>query len=371
MATFIRGVVSKKKKRFVEDGFDLDLTYITEKIIAMGFPSVGQEALYRNPMHEVQRFFSSRHAGHYKVYNLCSERAYEASDFEQVERFPFDDHNPSALDLIGRFCTSVERFLNADAENVVAIHCKAGKGRTGMMIACCLLHMGVCKTAEEALTLFGEKRTSNKKGVTIPSQIRYVYYYEQLLRRQNVTTYTYQITHIRLVTVPNFDPSITGGGCDPYFHVRLLQKTGENNHKERRVFNYKKKVERVKKCYPQERFVDIDCKNMNVKVKGDVKIVFFDHDQYSQDDKMCHLWFNTAFVERNFLVFDKQVVDKACKDKHCRTFDQNFKVEVYLHRVDDKEFSFEALEDEGDTKEDTDTETDEERNAAGGKDDED
>ena len=55
-------------------------------------------------------------------------------------------------------------------------------------------------------------------------------------------------------------------------------------------------------------------------------------------------------------------MDKACKDKHCRTFDQNFKVEVYLHRVDDKEFSFEALEDEGDTKEDTDTETDEERN---------
>ena len=70
---------------------------------------------------------------------------------------------------------------------------------------------------------------------------------------------------------------------------------------------------RVKKCYPQERFVDIGCRNMNLKVKGDVKIVFFDHDQYSQDDKMCHLWFHTAFVERNFLVFDKSVVDKACK----------------------------------------------------------
>jgi len=170
-----------------------------------------------------------------------------------LPRYPFDDHNPSALDMIGRFCSSVERFLSGGPDHVVAIHCKAGKGRTGMMITCLLMHLGVCKTAEEALTLFGEKRTSNKKGVTIPSQARYCFYYEQLLRRPDVTTATYQITHIRFVTVPNFDPSITGGGCDPYFHVRLLQKTGDCTWKERRVFNYKKEVEKVKKCYPQER----------------------------------------------------------------------------------------------------------------------
>lgn len=71
---------------------------------------------------------------------------------------------------------------------------------------------------------------------------------------------------------------------------------------------------------------------------------------------------------RNFLVFDKLVVDKACKDKHCRTFDAGFKVEVYLHRIDDSQFSFETVEDEGDTKEDTDTDTEEERGKAGGDD---
>ena len=53
------------------------------------------------------------------------------------------------------------------------------------------------------------------------------------------------------------------------------------------------------------------------------------------DAKMCQIWINTAFIERNFLVFDKSVIDRACKDKHNRAFDADFKIEVFLHRVDD------------------------------------
>jgi phosphatidylinositol-3,4,5-trisphosphate 3-phosphatase and dual-specificity protein phosphatase PTEN len=47
MAIAIRSLVSKKKVRYVEDGFDLDLTYITDRIIALGAPSEGSEAAYR------------------------------------------------------------------------------------------------------------------------------------------------------------------------------------------------------------------------------------------------------------------------------------------------------------------------------------
>lgn len=59
--------MSKKKRRFQEEGYDLDLTYVTEQIVAMGFPSEGTEGWFRNPLGEVVKFLEARHKGHYKV----------------------------------------------------------------------------------------------------------------------------------------------------------------------------------------------------------------------------------------------------------------------------------------------------------------
>ena len=346
----IRGLVSKKKKRFKEDGFDLDLTYITPRIIAMGFPSTGVEAVYRNPMPEVQRFFQKRHQDHFKVYNLCSERDYDLTGFfPLVERFPFNDHNPCPLELLSAFCQSVDKYLSEHEDNVVAIHCKAGKGRTGLVTSAYLVHknIGGVRNAEEALTLFSQQRTHDNKGVTIPSQQRYVHYYERILREpSSITPYTYQITHVRLITVPAFDPAIVGGGCDPYFKVQVMQGSGLTWSTDT-IYNYKKIVKKVKHFSPEQRFADLDCSTHNLKVFGDVKLLFYDEDKYSKDDKMFHIWFNTAFIENNYLCFEKSVVDKACKDKQDKLFDANFKVEIFLHKVEE-EFRGTALEGEAD-----------------------
>eukprot|EP00665_Eupelagonemidae_sp_cell47_P009394 gene9394-4870_t len=58
----------------------------------------------------------------------------------------------------------------------------AGKGRTGVMVCAYLMATGSYKTAEQALKSFASLRTNDGVGVSIPSQIRYVGYWEQILR---------------------------------------------------------------------------------------------------------------------------------------------------------------------------------------------
>ncbi len=61
---YIKSIVPKKKIPFQKKGFDLDLSYITEKVIAMGFPS---------SLSDDKRFLYNEHGTYFKEYNLCME----------------------------------------------------------------------------------------------------------------------------------------------------------------------------------------------------------------------------------------------------------------------------------------------------------
>lgn len=327
----IRAFVSKKKKRFKEDGFDLDLTYISEQIIGMGFPSDDFEGFFRNPFDEVYRFFETYHKGVYKVYNLCSERNYDPSKFHgRVACFPFDDHNCPTLHRILDFCKNVHSWLSSDPKRVVAVHCKAGKGRTGLMIACYLIYSGKCSNAKEALALFGTQRTKDGKGVTIPSQQRYVHYFAEFIgehamdKRKEVLYRTgppVVLWMVRFSDVPHFDAS---KGCVPFF--KILNQEGVKLYDSRRVTSARK----YKRGFTST-VVEIPCA---ARVRGSIKIVFMHEDPYTFEVSMFHCWIETAFIKENRLKMDKQELDKLHKDVTHKRTPPEFTVEL-LFRNDD------------------------------------
>ena len=185
-ANFMKRLVSKQKRRFQDTNFDLDMSYITERVIAMGFPSTGLEMMYRNSLSDILKFFHVRHEDQVKVYNLCleKERIYNKNIFPNIEvgLFPATDHNPSPIKLILECCIDICLYLLKHPNGVAAVHCKAGKGRTGVMICSYLIFSGLCQSSEKAFRYYARVRTKNNTGVTIPSQKRYIKYFETFLQ---------------------------------------------------------------------------------------------------------------------------------------------------------------------------------------------
>ena len=61
------------------------------------------------------------------------------------------------------FCIDVTLLFIRDIEAMAAIHCKAGKGRTGTMIICYMIFSGLFDDIDIATLFYGQKSTQNEK----------------------------------------------------------------------------------------------------------------------------------------------------------------------------------------------------------------
>ncbi|XP_077154269.1 phosphatidylinositol 3,4,5-trisphosphate 3-phosphatase TPTE2-like isoform X1 [Ranitomeya variabilis] len=323
-----RRMVSENKRRYQKDGFDLDLTYITDRIIAMSFPSSGKQSFYRNPIKEVARFLDSKHKDHYKIYNLCSEKGYDPEFFHyRVERFFIDDHNvPSLADML-KFTASVRSWMAEDPKNVIAIHCKGGKGRTGTMVCTYLVDSDQFESAKESLDYFGERRTDTSvstkfQGVETPSQSRYVCYYEIVKNKYNLQMPPEKSLRIRSI------------------RIHSIEGIGKNNGSDIKVQIIVKK-ELVFQCVCETQdncklFFDAGNNSVIISleegpfISGDVKVRFESTAGLPKgyDDCPFYFWFNTSFIENNRLYLSKNELDNPHKEKSGKLYSEKFAVEL-------------------------------------------
>ncbi|KAK8711097.1 hypothetical protein V6N13_146395 [Hibiscus sabdariffa] len=346
-SSWIRNLVSKKRRRIIVGGYDLDMSYITDRVLAMSFPAQRMRAVYRNPLCQVKSVLEMRHQGHYKVYNLCIEEDYDPSHFHgRVDRFPFDDNHVPHFEMMKKFCESVHSWLSNDPKNIAVVHCMAGKGRTGLMVCAYLVYTGM--SAEEALQLYAQKRTTNNEGVSIPSQRRYVGYWEKMLsfpkgigippdvnlpqpcsrELQRIRLYDTVNTNAvffvvsELQEIPNqmYQPPVevaksccreikkgSEGSCSPRYFLSYVERDKEGAAPKSEELRFVVQMDTESPVLYQKNCLDY-CFKKPVEVKGDVRVIFY---QKMIGGRLFYACFNTAFIKNGLLQFKIKDLDKV------------------------------------------------------------
>jgi len=81
------------------------------------------------------------------------------------------------------------------------------------MISCILLYCGYLDNASKAMAYFGLKRASNQRGVTQPSQRRYVKYMENVYKGKVISPQPKKFKKLLIRTKPNISK------FSPYFKI--------------------------------------------------------------------------------------------------------------------------------------------------------
>ncbi|XP_041848507.1 tensin-3-like isoform X2 [Melanotaenia boesemani] len=285
----------------MEDGYELDLTYITERIIAVSFPWGCSEEIYSHNLKDVTRMLKSKHADNYLIINL-SERRHDLSKMNpKTLDTGWPDLHAPPLDKICTICKAMESWLNADPLHVVVIHCRGGKGRIGVVISSFVHFTDVSASADQALDRFAMRKYYDDKvsALMTPSQKRYVWILNSLLSGSMKINASPLFLHcIILHGIPNIDAA---GACRPYIKVYQGMQAV-----------YSSGVYHIGPGHRDRVCITLEPAQL---LKGDIMIkCYHKSDRTSEREVIFRLQFHTGAVQGYNLMFEKEDMETANKD---------------------------------------------------------
>ncbi len=121
-----------------------------------------------------------------------------------VRHFPIRDMSIPTPRNAEKICSEIVKNLNCGVP--VLVHCKAGLGRTGTILACTLVSMG--RTPKEAIV---EIRSRNRSYIQTNAQEKFVYHYEDFIKQNsgiNTTNETPVVVESRTEQTLNESPEL-------------------------------------------------------------------------------------------------------------------------------------------------------------------
>ncbi|XP_075173171.1 tensin-1 isoform X9 [Anomaloglossus baeobatrachus] len=312
----------------MEDSCELDLTYITERIISVTFSTGTEEANFCRNLKEVAHMLKSKHGDNYLIFNL-SERRHDITKLHsKVLDFGWPDVHAPALEKVCSICKAMDTWLNADPHNVVVIHNKGNRGRTGVVIAAYMHYSNISASADQALDRFAMRRFYEDKVLPVgqPSQKRYIHYFSGLLsgaiKMNNKPLFLH---HVIMHGIPNFESK---GGCRPFLKIyQAMQPV------------YTSGIYNVQGDSQTSICITIE---PGLLLKGDILLKCY-HKKYRSPtrDVIFRVQFHTCAIHDLGVVFGKEDLDEAFKDDR---FPEYGKVEFVFSYGPEKIQGMEHLE---------------------------
>jgi phosphatidylinositol-3,4,5-trisphosphate 3-phosphatase/dual-specificity protein phosphatase PTEN len=180
------------------------------------------------------------------------------------------------------------------------------------MVCALLLHGGLFVRAVDAMNYYARARTVDNKGLTIPSQIRYVEYYEILLQNGPTLCPQLRVNHVRF-----------SGLLPGRMSLVVIVRNNRRSHE----------APAVSRATASDNHVTVP---LGVAIAGNAKFEVFRVNIFGRLKPLCHFWVHTSFMEYgtvgassgNDTVINKVGLDKINKDKTNRMVSGDFSVSI-------------------------------------------